>query len=128
MNTGLPQFLREAASRPFSAGTFDCVLMACDWVKIVRKVDPAKPWRGRYSTRLEALRIIAKAGGLAAVVADGMARAGLATTDDPLPGDVGVVTIEGETVMAIRTMIGWASIGPRGVIVGNGPVQAAWSV
>lgn len=126
MNTDLPEFLRRAAETPFEAGKFDCVLMACDWVRVVRGVDPAAPWRGTYRTRIEALRIIAGAGGMADLVADGMARAGIPETDDPLPGDVGVVTMEGETVMAIRTMIGWASRGARGLIAGPAEMHRAW--
>ena len=128
MNTSLPEFLRAAAATPFAPGGFDCVLMACDWVKAARKVDPAAPWRGTYATRLEALRIIARAGGMAALVDKGMAQVGLVPTLDPLPGDVAVVEMEGETVMAIRTMIGWASRGPRGLITGPAVVQKAWSV
>lgn len=124
----LPAFLKECARRPFAPGTHDCVLMACDWVKARTGTDPAAAWRGRYADRRGALRIIAQAGGMQPLVAGLMAGAGLEPTTDPLPGDVAVVVICGDTVGAIRTMSGWACCGPNGVVVAEADVLAAWSV
>lgn len=128
-NVPLPEFLQQCASKPFLPGTHDCVLMACDWVKARTGVDPAKPWRGAYADRRGALKVIARAGGLPVLAGDGMARAGLSRTDEPILGDVGVVRMHGETVMAIRTVIGWVSIGPSGLVAADSAdVLAAWSV
>lgn len=128
LNSPLPDFLRAQAATPFVDGGSDCVLMACDWVRQQRKVDPARRWRGAYATRLEALRIIAAGGGLEALAVDAMAEAGLAETSDPMPGDIGVVAMQGETVMAIRTWVAWATKTRRGLVVDQAAVLRAWTV
>lgn len=125
----LPEFLRQCAAKPFAPGKHDCVLMACDWVRERTGTDPAAPWRGEYSDRRGALKVIARAGGLVALVEAGMNKVGVSPTNDPILGDVGVVRMHGETVMAIRTLVGWASIGPSGVVAApDADVLAAWGI
>ncbi len=128
LNVPLPEYLRAAALRPFGPGRCDCVLFACDWVAAATGVDPAAPWRGRYATARGAARIIARAGGLAALVAGGMARAGIPATDDPLTGDIAMIRAGNDDLMAIRTPLGWAVKTAAGVACVMAAPIAAWSV
>ncbi len=128
MNTDLPAYLRETGARPFVWGACDCCTFACDWVSRATGVDPARDWRGLCASARDAARILRDGGGVLALARQGCAQAGLAPTDDPMPGDIGVVlTAEGEA-MAIRTRIGWAVKSARGVAVAAFPRLAAWRV
>jgi hypothetical protein len=47
----------------FVWGTADCLLSLADIIKEARGYDPAMPFRGRYSTRIGALRVTREFGG-----------------------------------------------------------------
>ena len=128
MNGALPDYLTVTADRPFEVGSCDCVLWCCDWVARVSGRDPAAPWRGAYRTARAARRLVRRAGGLAPLVAGGMARAGYRQTDDPLPGDVAVVSLPQGDLMAIRTRLGWAVKSAGAVAVVAARVVVAWRV
>lgn len=128
MNSDLPIYLRESAARAFAWGECDCCTWACDWVAQVIGVDPARRWRGACASAIEAARILKEGGGMLALAQAAFADVGLAETDDPLPGDVGVVLgSDGET-MAIRTRIGWAVKTRDGVGCGPFATLAAWRI
>lgn len=57
--------LQAASERPFSWGTHDCALFACNVVFALTGTDPAVIFRGSYSTEIGALRMIASYGSLA---------------------------------------------------------------
>jgi len=59
----LNALLARAARDSFEWGRFDCVLFAADTVKALTGVDLAADFRGRYSTALEARRLIDRLGG-----------------------------------------------------------------
>lgn len=128
LNSPLPHFLVRTAPLPFSVGGCDCVLWCCDWVLSQRGVDPASPWRGRYRTAAGAHRLIRRAGSLADLVADGMARAGIPETSDPLPGDVAVISTAIGDLMGIRSPLGWAVKTQTGVAATTGAVIRGWSI
>ncbi|MBD2812191.1 hypothetical protein ID853_15165 [Xenorhabdus sp. Vera] len=56
--TRLPDTLRAAMSRPFLWGEHDCCLFAADCVQAVCDFDPGETVRGRYNTRLGAVRVL----------------------------------------------------------------------
>lgn len=124
----LADHLRLGARTPFRWGSCDCALWAADWVRACRAVDPAAPLRGRYRTALGAGRHIRRRGGFLPMVRGLMASAGLAETRDPATGDVGVVETPVGPALAIRTRIGWAAKGERGIVCDQFPMLAAWSL
>jgi hypothetical protein len=55
--------IEQATSQIFAFGTHDCTLFSANCVKAMTGYDGAT-WRGKYSTKGEAIRIIALAGGM----------------------------------------------------------------
>lgn len=130
----LRAYLRWVAREPLSYGVHDCLLgLMGGWVLAETGRDPAAPFRGRYRTEIGAYRLIRRAGGMIALVDEGLAAVGIDRTVNPALGDVGLVevgTSRGpELVGAIRTSVGWASLKqPRGIKVGQPRCAAAWAV
>lgn len=124
----LAEYLREGAARPFAWGACDCCTWPAEWCRLVTGMDPSAPLRDRYRTKIGAKRHIARAGGLVPLIADHMAAAGIPETDEPQPGDLGVVVTAQGQAMAIRTASGWACKGPHGLVLGQPVMLAAWSV
>lgn len=124
----LGAFLSGVAARPFAWGGADCMTTAADWVLCRRGVDPAAEWRGSYASERGAARILARAGGLEALVMRTAFACGLEQTDAPRPGDVGVVDCGGRLVASIKTGIGWAVKTPAGLWVARMPFRQAWRV
>lgn len=122
-------YLRRAAREPFAWGQADCALFMADWVRAARGLDPAAPLRGRYRSRRGAARHIRRLGGMEAMGRALAARAGLAETASPQPGDIGLVLdpVAGP-LFAVRTAIGWAAKSPRGIALVAIPVIVAWRV
>lgn len=129
---GLAEFLATATERRFAWGSWDCLTWLGEWVWDQRDIDPIAPWRGRYHTALGATRIVARAGGMAAVMGLGCSIAGLRRTEAPHAGAVGLVTAATrkgpEPVGALCTGPRWAVLSERGLVVAPFPVLAAWEV
>lgn len=125
----LSDYLRAGAARPFAWGGCDCCSWASGWVAARRGVDPSAAWRGRYRTAHGAALMIRRAGGdLLAVASVAMASAGLAVTEAPRPGDIGVIeTVRGQA-LAIRTQTGWAAKAQAGITVAPFACLRAWRV
>ncbi|KOX49930.1 hypothetical protein ADL19_19715 [Streptomyces purpurogeneiscleroticus] len=122
-------FLLEEAGSPFSWGVSDCWLLAADWCRARRGVDPAARVRGRYRTALGAARLARRLGGLEAMARADMGRCGLAETSDPHPGDVGLVMDPAAgPLFAVRSALGWMARGRRGLALVSFPVIVAWKV
>ena len=122
----LSAFLRRAAAQPFGYGRLDCCLFIADWVRETRGFDPAAAYRDRYATERHALRLVAAAGGLQALLAPCLAP--LPRTSDPVAGDVGVVLAGSSELAAIRVGTGWACKGRRGLVVTSADLLTAWSL
>ncbi|WGL93747.1 DUF6950 family protein [Arsenophonus nasoniae] len=54
----LPKTLRAAMGRPFSWGEHDCCLFVADCVIAVCDFDPCATIRGRYNSKIGALRVL----------------------------------------------------------------------
>lgn len=60
--------IEAARARPFQWGAMDCSIFAADVVLALTGRDFAESFRGRYSTRAEAVALLGARGGLEAVV------------------------------------------------------------
>ena len=124
----LSAFLDDLARQPFVDGAADCVLSVADWIVLRGHPDPAAPYRGRYRTALGRQRLIRKSGGLAALMSEGAARAGLIETTNPVRGDVGLIVAHGQTVAAICLGERWAIKGDGLVVAPAERLLMAWRV
>lgn len=80
----------DVMDRPWQWGAADCCTAACDVFLRLHGIDPMAPLRGRYDSRVGALRAIAQEGGWERM-AQGLAdRAGLVQSDGQ-PGDIGLI-------------------------------------
>lgn len=109
----LASYLREQSAQPYSSGRSDCATLVADWVLLRRGVDPLAGKRG-YSAA-EAEDVLRVSGGIAPLFRRALRRAGLLATCSPVPGDVGIVAIDGEPHGAIRTERGWITRFGRGL-------------
>lgn len=124
----LTAYLRSALSLIFDFGECDCALWAANWIVQRRGIDPAAPIRGRYKTRLGCMRLATRNGGFVAFTRTLLGAAGLSETDDPKPGDVGVIETPLGPALGIKTHRGWAWKSKRGFMVVPAKHIAAWSV
>lgn len=125
----LGAFLERMATQRFVDGHHDCVLTVADWVLACTDHDPAAPFRGRYRTALGRERLLRRLGGIDVVMRDGAGRAGLQVTDDPRPGDVGLILHRGQTLAAICIGSTWAVQSSVGLTaLAPDRVLTAWSV
>lgn len=129
----LSAFLGAAARKPFIYGAFDCCLWLADWVRQARGgADPAKGLRGRYRTEAGCKAILAREGGVEAVVARCADRAGLLETSEPLSGDIGVAAVwtkgGADVAGAICAGSRWAVLARNGLIFAPLIVHRAWRV
>lgn len=137
--TPLAAYLRTAAARRFCWGAWaershDCCTFAWDWVRERTGIDAMADLRGRYRSAEDALDLLRENG--CATLADAMrigaARVGLSQTDDPQPGDVGLVEIDrgllGDAFLCIRMDHAWAAPGLRGIAETRAPALICWRV
>lgn len=125
----LDQFLEAATARTFRDGEWDCQLFPAEWVRLVTGVDPAKEWRGRYSTALGRERILKREGGPLAVMTRGAESARLKRTTEPVRGDVGLIRLSGRDYGAVCLGDRWALVTRRGLAAERpDEVIRAWEV
>ena len=60
--------ITSARQYAFAWGTHDCAVFAADAVLVMTDVDPIAPWRGRCKDAASGRRILARGGGLEAMV------------------------------------------------------------
>ncbi len=110
----------------------DCTTWCASWVRERTGIDPAAALRGTYSTEIGAHRLIARAGGLVALVEPTLLPIGLVRTDEPTDGDVAIVraaSFDGTTVSEISAIkFGplWAMLSPGRVVAKKADLVAAW--
>ena len=92
----------EVMDRPWQWGAADCCTAACDVFLRLYGIDPMTPLRGRYSSRVGALRMIAQEGGWLKMTDSLAARSGLVHVPSEDPGNIGIVrTAEGDLALGI---------------------------
>lgn len=125
----LTLFLRHGAAQPFDWLACNCGFWVCDWIELVRGVDPVADFRRRFKTAAWFRRMVKAAGGNEAFSRGVAERAGLVETDKPKRGDVGLISTAAGATMAIYVGGGrWAAKSPRGVAIAAFPPVVAWSV
>lgn len=125
----LSSFLSDLASRPWSWGECDCLMVLADWVKLRTGRDPAEGWRGRYRTARGAYRVALREGGLVEHVDRCMMSIARARTDAPQRGDIAIVQVTFGLMGAIciHPQL-WAIKSMDGLAAAKFPVVRAWSV
>ena len=125
----LASFLSRGAAIPFRWGVRDCALWACEWVLERRGVDPLADYRGTYALAEEARAIMAPHGGLAGLMTQACALAGLERVETSRLGDIGIVgTLMGPAVMIATDDGRWAGKAPRGVTILRASPVNVWRV
>lgn len=129
--TLIAKHLRIWATSEFQWGKTDCAIVLADYVLDVTGKDGAARLRGRYTTKAGCNRVSGfLRRGLAAVVGECAANAGLAVCEAPLRGDIGVIQF-GPKVFAGALCLGpgrWAIKSPDGLLTVDRPHVAAWAV
>lgn len=126
----LRRFIAAGLRSPFVWGQCDCCLWVCDWVALMRGVDPGKGFRGSYSDAAGCAALVEREGGLPALAARLAASAGLVATTDPQPGAAALVeTRVGPALMLVTGLRSFAWKSRDGVLFArcSAPL-AAWSV
>lgn len=116
-------------SRRFRFGQDDCTVgLASEWVRERTGIDFGAAVRGTYRTRDEGLEVLRQRGGWVSLLDGLFTPAGIERTDDPMTGDIGIVSQMGEDTLAIRLRNLW---GVR-ALYGFGAVEAnhiaAWRI
>ena len=123
----LSALVAERIDEPFVWGANDCALFAADCIEAMTGIDPAGSVRGQWGCEGEAVRVIAKQGGLGAYVA----RLGLSEVP-PLcaqRGDLVLHRRDGCDALAI--CLGDKLVGPSDsglLFFGLGNGERAWRV
>ena len=126
----LAELFRQAQTRTFAWGSFDCALFACDCVRAQTGKDPASGFRASYSTEAEAKAL----GSLSTIAETVAAKFGLAEIAPSHAGRGDVVLIHNQTdqgALAVVDFSGAYAVCPglRGLIrVRRHRWQRAWRV
>ncbi len=97
----LDDYLATVFGQDWAWGAMDCCFFGGDWVRARTGRDPLAPYRGRYDSAIGAARLIARHGGLVAMVGAEMQRCGFAPTSEPDDGDLAIVSMPGTGEMSI---------------------------
>jgi len=97
----LEKFLADLARADFAWGENDCAMTVANWWLLKRGIDPAADLRGTYGTEQECMAVVAREGGVLAVVERCAVRAGARSVTEPLPGDIGVISVHGQEFGAV---------------------------
>lgn len=126
--TDLVSYLRAASARPFVWGEHDCLLWLGEWVAAQRGSNPAQSFCGRYRTRLGAMRIVKRHGGMVELLDRTLLPLGFRRTEECEPGDIAVVAAPEGEMGAIVTGSFMALRGVNSIFYRRLPVLAAWKI
>lgn len=113
----------------FQRESNDCDAIIADYVQMVTGRDPMAKWRGQYATDEDAEKLIAEAGGNAALVREGMASIGLhpKPLDEVKRGDVVIIDFLGDEIFGLFLDPFTACKSKNGRLMTRRPVMEAWS-
>ena len=114
----------------FVWGETDCIMATCNYIRDATGTDPAKPWRGSYSTEAGALAILDAHGGVLGLFTHGMALAGFERVLVEHPGMPVVCRVRDAEVAGIVCPGGWMgfmALG-RGMVEMRAEVLSAWAI
>jgi hypothetical protein len=89
----LADYLDDALRKPWGWGSMDCCMFAGDWVAVATGRDPMAAYRGIYSSRFQAIKLIRQRGGLLAMVDEEMRQLGFERTNTFEHGDIAVIEV-----------------------------------
>jgi hypothetical protein len=119
----------------YAWGWNDCVTLCADWVCKIRGFDPAENFRGTYQTAGECQRVHRFFTDPVGAIAPHLSSVGIERTDNPKPGDVGIVLTppDGGAArphMALFVGSFWALKAQTGEVITFKPFKiiATWSV
>lgn len=95
--------VEAALTRPFAWGHFDCCLFAADCVRAITGTDIAAGYRSTYESRMGALELVEREGGLEAMIDRACSEHGLEPRrpEEAQRGDVVILNgVDGFTVTA----------------------------
>lgn len=129
----LNEFLRLVASRPHRWGSTDCVMTLFEWVRRTSGVDPVAICGADWRSEREARTVIAAVGGILDGGAELFRRCGLAVTDAPARGDIGVIEHihDGQQLHVAAICCGprWAfPAEPKGIAMVRAVPLIAWKI
>lgn len=124
----LTAFLADGSALPFVWGERDCSLWVSDWIKAVSGIDPGAELRGAYYTLNGCMRLLRRGGGFDAVVSGLIDRAGLARTETPGVGDIGIVETSVGPMLAICLGERWAFKAVDGIAILPASPVKAWAI
>lgn len=127
--TSLAAFLWAEAAKPYKIGESDCLMLVCGWIALNRGVDPGAFCRGYDEAK--AAELISQWGPLPRAMGRVLRRAGFSLTQDPQPGDIAAIALDGLAHSAIRTSRGWVTRLETGLALlplDRVRVVAAWRV
>jgi len=106
----------------FKWGKSDCMLAIADYLEGRFNIDCASHYRGKYNSRASCRELTNYNGNIIRVFESGVAKIGLATTDNPVRGDVGIIEVEecGKQIEIAALCLGdgfWGIRALRGVII-----------
>jgi hypothetical protein len=107
----------DVMDRPWEWGKADCCTSACDVFLRLHGVDPMLTFRGTYTTKTGAMRLIARLGGFQEMVRTMAAKVGLVESD-PLPGAIGA---SGDSLVICARPCVWLGKTPGGLTTAAPP-------
>ena len=121
------EFAKARARMPFEWGKNDCCLFTVDAVLAMTDFDHGADFRGRYSTALEAERIVRQRGGVRQLATEAWGEP--ASTLMAAVGDPVLLVNDGRELLAVCNGTSALAAGAEGVVVlGMDAALAAWKI
>lgn len=129
LEPALRLFIQAGTAREFNWTECNCGFWVCEWIKLVRGVDPVEYLRHRFKTATGFRRHVRSAGGNETFSRRIAGRAELAETYTPKMGDVGLVQTERGAMMAIKVDGNkWVAKSETGIVIAPFHQIVAWSL
>lgn len=132
----LGAYLDDLAKSPWAWGRMDCTTAVADWIWNVHGIDVMAPWRGKYASGKEAIKLAKTQGGFVPNVGRLLDEAGFERTQSPEDGDIALLDIPRTgrvrmmpvvgAVMGIRLKRWWIAKAQSGIVADDWSFIHAW--